>query len=477
MALDAVLTGANLDTAGNVKVSLSNVPENVGSVRNFSENDPGTITLTPYLKSAETSSDYRLRVGMDTVMFTDTFNATVQNTSNWNYISSTLSASMPGTGTLNFSTVQGTTNAHGAIMKTFQYFPIIGTAPLACEFSVGQLTAPLSANEVFLFGFGNPTVAATAPTDGIWMQLTTAGLIGVVAYNGSLTQSGVLATLASLAISTLYKISIIVGETEIEFWENDVLLGDMAIPVSNGQPCIAASQPAFMQKFNTGAVSNNNTMRVGDVTISLMDIAANKPWSHQLATQGQSSYIGQNGHTQGKTSLWANNTAPTAVALTNTTAAFTGLGGIAAVLPTLTANNDGILFNFLNPAPTINITGRNLVITDVTVQGAVSVILAGGAVIYAYAVAFGHTNVALSTAETSSFATATTHAPRIVPLGFETYPVTAAAGTLGAGVQMQLSTPIVVRPGENIAITARNIGTVTTTGAITIIASFSGYWE
>jgi hypothetical protein len=116
----------------------------------------------------------------------------------------------------------------------------------------------------------------------------------------------------------------------------------------------------------------------------------------------------------------------------------------------------------------------------VKVQGAVSVILAGGPVIYAYAVAFGHTAVSLATAETASFATATTHAPRIVPIGMESYAATAAVGTLGAqgiGATLQLSNPIVVRPGEFVAIIARNIGTVTTTGAITITAVFDSYWE
>jgi hypothetical protein len=233
-----------------------------------------------------------------------------------------------------------------------------------------------------------------------------------------------------------------------------------------------------MQKLCTGTVSNTNTMRVSDITISQIDILTNKDWGVARSLAGNSGFVGQNGHTQGKTSIWTNNTAPTAVAITNTTAAFTGLGGIAAVLPTLAAASDGIVFSYQNPAPTINITGRNLVIMGVKVQGAVSVVLAGGPVVYAYAVAFGHTAVSLATAETASFATATTHAPRIVPIGMETYAATAAVGTLGSqGLTLQLSNPIVVRPGEFVAIVARNIGTVTTTGAITITAVYDAYWE
>jgi hypothetical protein len=217
---------------------------------------------------------------------------------------------------------------------------------------------------------------------------------------------------------------------------------------------------------------------VGDVTVTLQDIATNKPWSHQAATAGMAGYVGQNGQTQGQTAIWANNTAPTAVGILNTAVgAFTGIGGISAVLPTLAAASDGVVFSYQNPAATINITGRNLIITGIKVQGVVTVIFAGGPVIYAYTCTFGLTAATNATTETASFATATTHAPRRVFLGMESYPVTAPVGQLGTGATLQLTTPIVVRPGEFLQITARNLGTVTTTGAITIGATFDCYWE
>jgi hypothetical protein len=208
-----------------------------------------------------------------------------------------------------------------------------------------------------------------------------------------------------------------------------------------------------------------------------MDFETAKPWAHQIAGMGGHSNIGQNGNTQGKNALWTNNTAPTAAALTNTTAAFTGLGGIVAVLPTLAVASDGILINYTNPASTINITGKNLYITRVTIKGAVSVIFAGGPVVYAVALAYGHTAVSLATAESASFATATTHAPRVMPLGMESYAVTAAVGTIGQGVDVDFAVPIVVRPGENVSVVLRNIGVVTTTGAVTYTVSYGGYWE
>ena len=208
-----------------------------------------------------------------------------------------------------------------------------------------------------------------------------------------------------------------------------------------------------------------------------MDIASNKNWQHQMSIAGQSGRVGQNGHTQSKTSLWTNNTAPTAVALTNTTAAFTGLGGIAAFLPTLTASNDGILFSYQNPAGTINIPGRNLVITGVRIDSSISVVLAGGPLILCYALAYGHTAVSLATAETASFANNTTHAPRIQALGIQSYATNAAVAATAEAIDCSFDSPIVVRPGEFVQIIVRNAGTVTTTGAVTVVAGVDSYWD
>lgn len=448
-----------------------------GAVALLTEQDAGTATAARSVLAPQSSQDRRLRVGVDTVMMNETFNATTQNTSKWAYTFATLTASQPGAGTLNFGTVQGTAATHGAFMRTFQYFPLINSAPLIYEATFGQFTAAMIANEEWYAGFALPTVAGTAPTDGIWIKLTTSGLFLEARYNNSQNITSSLATLASFTVSTQFRMKIIIGDGSATLWRNGVLLGTLNIPAADGQPIIMGSLPAFFQKICTGSVSNTNTMRVGDCSIYLSDINTGKSWPHQMATLGQSGYIGQDGHTQGKTTLWGNSTAPTAVALTNTAAAFTGLGGIVAVLPTLAANSDGKLITYQNPASTINITGRNLVITGVYIQGGVSVIFAGGPVTYAFALAYGHTATSLATTETASFATATTHAPRILPLGIDTYPVTAAVGTLGSSVNANFDTPVIVRPGEFLDIVARNIGVVTTTGAITYTIRIEAYWE
>jgi len=481
MSMDVGVTAAsNLDASGNIKVNLPLTLNQSGYARVVSENDPGTLNGgVPYLKSSETSQDYRLRVGTDTVLFTDSFNASFQNTYNWFYSFATLTAAQPGAGSVNFGAVQGTTTGQGAFMRSYQYFPVIGTAPLSVEFTAGQFTAPLVANEIWLMGLSNQGVVGTIPSDGVWFQLTSAGLIGVVAYNNTFTQTGTLLPLSSVIVGELDKYTLVIGELAVEFYFNDKYLGSLATPVANGQPFQNGSLPVFIQKYCTGAVSNTNTMRVSDVTVSLMDIATNMPWAYQAALQGLSGTVTQNGAAMGQTANWANNAFNSGGPATNTTAIATGLGGIYAVTCTIAVNTDGILFSYSNPGAGINATGRNLIITGIRYNGAVTTAITGGPCVFAYALAYGHTAVSLATAETASFANSTTHAPRRVPLGIETYGSAAAVGTIAStnGTQITFNSPIVVRPGEFVALTYRNAGVVATAGAITHVVGFDAYWS
>jgi hypothetical protein len=176
----------------------------------------------------------------------------------------------------------------------------------------------------------------------------------------------------------------------------------------------------------------------------------------------------------GTTALYSNSLAAGAgLAATNTTAALgSGLGGQFTVLPTLAVGTDGIISSFQNPAAAAAVQGRTLYIRGVRIQGAVVVALTGGNVLYAYSLAFGHTAVSLATAEAAG-----TKAPRRIPLGYENYVVTAPAGTLGQGVYMAFNAPIAVNPSEFVQIVAKNMGVVTTLGAISIQITFDSYWE
>lgn len=477
----SVGTGAEVTTNAELKVYPSAV--NGASVLLYTENDSNQR------RSPRVSPNKRLRVGMDTIIFGDTFNYSAQNTNNWSYTFATMTAAQPGAGTVNFGTVQGTTAGHGAFMRSFQYIPLYGSSPIIARFTLGQFGAALIANEDFSFGFGLPSAAATLPTDGVWCQLTNAGLTLYLLYNGVTTASSVLAPNSLFTVGELVKVTIIVGERTVEVWaENDtsgdVLLGELETPISNGQPFQQASLPVFMHKRATGSVTNTNTMRVSDITVYLNDVQLPMPISHIAAAQGQLAYNGQNGSTMASTqavgTIASGSTPlPTSAAGSNTAANATGLGGTGAINAVAGGGTDYIATSYQNPASTVTVVGRNLYITSVRI----SAINTGAAVATTpttlqWSIGYGHTAVSMATAETASFATGTTKQPRRVLLGFQSAAVGAAIGTVySPDIVMEFPTPIVVRPGEFINTHLKQaIGTATASQTITYIVNFNGYW-
>jgi hypothetical protein len=184
---------------------------------------------------------------------------------------------------------------------------------------------------------------------------------------------------------------------------------------------------------------------------------------------------GTNGGTMGSTALLTNSLAAGAgTVMTNTTAALgTGLGGQFSALPTLAVGTDGIVCSYQVPIGGINQTPRSLIIYGVRIQGCVTTVLAGNAtaVSYLYTLAYGHTTVSAATAEGVA-----AKATRRDALGFESYGAAAAVGTIGTGVYMPFTSARIVNPGEFVAILAKNLGVVTTTGVITFGVTFDAQW-
>jgi hypothetical protein len=102
-------------------------------------------------------------------------------------------------------------------------------------------------------------------------------------------------------------------------------------------------------------------------------------------------------------------------------------------------------------------------------------VLAGNTtpIVYACSLAYGHTGLSLGTAEGI-----TSKSPRRLPLGIITHSINAPVGEASQQIEHRMSSGVVVvHPGEYIQVALRNLGSVTTTGALTFMVSFNGYWE
>lgn len=453
------------------------------SVTSFFENDDGTATGTPYLKSPEVSQDFRMRVGMDTMLFSDTFNATTQNPSNWKHSFATMTMTQSA-GFLNINAA-GTSTASGnyAYLQSWRYFPLLGTSPLAIEFT-GQITAYPTANEIFQAGMGVTTGAAD-PVDGMWFELSSAGLYGAIRYNsGVATKTELISgsNLSSLPINTNAKYAAVVGQREIEWWINDVLYGQSPIPNANGQPFLTTSLPVFMQKYNSALVgsSPNMIIKVGEISVTLMDLNANLTWANQMASCGLGMQQLNGGSAGSPQVQWANTALPTAAAATNTTAALGAfIGGIFQMNAPATSATDVIIASYQNPIGGVNQTPRTMKLRGIKIDCVNSgAAVATTASTFAVAVAWGGTALTLAQTETASFANNTVKARRIQPIGAVSFPVGSAIGAQANGIQFDFEAPIVINPGEYIQVVAKIlVGTATASEVFQWIVSPNLYHE
>lgn len=457
------------------ETNASDNPQNVGTIRFFSENDSGAILGTPDLASPETDDDFRLRTSQDTLLDLETFNYTAQNTGKFTYSNTTITATWSTAGlTTNGGNV--TTTGTGLTVGTYAEFPLLGNSHLFTEFEA-SLTAQPTTNFIIDFGlFRRGTATAYAPTDGTYFRLNAGGWQGIVNYNGAETPVTLNFT---YNINQKYQFIIATSERSVEFWIDNVLYGVIPTPAGQGQPFSSATLPLSIRHAHTGTTAGVINLVVNDYNIAVGGSTFNRTLGEAgNATLG--SYQGLSGGTMGSLATYANSTNPTAAAPSNTALTAnlpTGLGGQGAVTAAVAAATDGIWGSYQVPAGTVSIQGKRLKITGILVDAVNNgAAVATTATTVQLSLSFGSTGVSLATAEA-----ATAKAPRRIPLGFMTWAVGAAigAGPQSGPIKVDLSHgPIYVNPGEFIQLVGKFlVGTATASQVINFVWQPIYGWE
>lgn len=466
---------ANVDSVFALKTNTSNhntEASNVGSTVFVVEHDPGTYTGVRELASPSVTENGALLTAPQMLQWHGMFPGAAQNTGTWKHLFTTMTATQSGDGMILLNANNTATTTTGCSMQTWKYFSFFDVSTFAGVFQLSINSSQPQANQILEWGFFVPT-ATGAPADGVYLRYSNAGLYGYIKYGSNAeVASAILGAAGSIVLNDTFDFQIIVDERVVHFHKAGVKLGSINIPSAQSNVFQNLGIPLAFQQRNTGAVVGTQMQaKFSCTSVYQNDLSTNEDWFSQLAGLGNAGR-GLDGGTMGKTALWVNNGVPTAVALTNTTAAFTGMSGIVAVLPTLAVGTDGILINYTNPAGSTTQPAKVIYVFGVSLSGVASVALTGGAVAYCCAVAYGHNAVSLATTDSASFANNTTKSPTIMPIGTMTFPVTAAVGAQSGIVPVQFIVPLVVNPGENVSIILRNVGVVTTLGAITMTAGF-----
>ena len=491
MPLDSYIAGsvtgvlADVDSNRNLKVNLPTDEDLAGYAIALGEIDSGLVTGTPRRIPFEASEDYRMRVELDTLLDSEVFNYVTQNTGKHVYRNTTMTITWAG-GALNTNGAGITTLNTGVSFQTYQYFQLYGSSECYLDINLAFTGTWAVTNTNIDFGFFTAaTTTPFAPTDGIFFRVNSSGIFGVVNVNGTEQTTSPFKVVSggadfSPVIGTFYSFIITWNQDVVTFWmdlkdgNGPVVMGAIHYADGTGGVSYAQALPFAIRHAIGGTVASAVMgVKVASYTVSKGGFNLGRSWEMISAMAG-GTLQGQSGHTQGSLTNITNSMATGAgAALTNTTAtAGTGLGGQFTVQPTLTAATDGILCSYLNPAATTAISGRQLAIKGVKISGIVSSALTGGPVVYLYSLAFGHNALSLATAEA-----ATTKAPRRVALGIQQCAATAAIWTtMGADVVAQFQNPIVINPGEYVAVVAKNIGTVTSAGTITFLVTIDAVW-
>lgn len=469
-------SNALVNLPGNKSDGTARGGGNANGAAILSENDPGAITTSRYMRSPETDDDFRLRTANEFWLDDENFNYTAQNTGKFQDSQTTLTFTWSAAGMLTNGGGVTTTNI-GNYFRTYAMFPAMGIGQsLNCQFSASFSAQPV-ANCTIDFGLFMQSTSANpyAPTDGVFFRLDSAGLKGVI--NNNTTELETLLSFTYVA-NTVYRFVITATDTQVCFWINDILYARVAVPVGQSSPFLSAALPIGIRQAHVGAAGGVFQMLVKDYSVS----TSGAVFSESLGQRGNAiygSYQGLSGGTMGSLSAYTNSTNPTAAVPSNTALTAnlpSGLGGQAWETFTLAVNVDGILLSYQVPAGTVAVPGKRLKVTGVKLSSFVQTVLAGGPMNRTFSLNFGHTAVSLATAEAAN-----TKARRVVLLPELTQTITANQAVNTAIAQAayvsMFDQPIYVNPGEFISLSVKHIGTVGSSGTIATNIQYIYSWE
>jgi len=348
----------------------------------------------------------------------------------------------------------------------------------------------------YLFAAGQ----ANAMNEFIGFRWTTVG--GMLAVLETTTGGAAGAQTASINSNAPYsdnvfhEYELVITESSVEYWVDGNYVTRLTRDPITWSLLKAIALPWIARVFNSGAASAATTVDIGSVTvIRYSNDGISTPFLN--AGMDKASYYVQPDLTTGTTATHlfpASGTAPTAAVGSNTASAANNVavmgGPIRNTLTgvTVTLSTNVLWTAYQNPAVPTAVgeatNARNLVITGISIGPMiVTTALTGGGFTAAWFAAYGHTATSLATTDADGTTAVAQKAPRFVPLPLvSTLAATAALATVSTDVgdhQFTFPTPLVVHPGEFIAVGFRTIAVTAavTAGDATCMIGINGYWE
>lgn len=470
---------ADVDAQNNLKVNMPMIASGAGFTTMTGEVDGGVYTGERIVRPMDVSQDYRLRTGIDKILWQDTFSHAVINNAKYISVTSTMTTTVAG-GFLNLNAGNATASGNVSRVQTFKTFSVFNTYPLYFDIKA-KFSNVLQTNSVIEFGMGYAATTA-APTDGVFFRANGGQLNAVICSNSNEQQ---VANIFTPVAGTVYHFAITIGQDLCTFWVNNEVVASLATPTSLGAATLSNSLPLLLRNYNNGVPTQAIQFNVSQIGITLGDMDSGKDWGTTMVTNGQSSISAPDGqavqaNVSGTTTAnLGNSVGPASASLSNTTAGYGPLllGGQFQFAATLTSEVDYALFAYLNPAGTAAIPGKTLIITGVKISTYNAVVaVATTATVLQWSIGVGGTAITLATVDSL---TAGTRATRRLGLGIQSFVVGSAVGAVATpAIDVQLASPLMVDPGTYCHIILKiPLGTATATEIFRGLVTINGYFE
>ena len=458
------LNGLSINTDHEAKVALNQTVSKSGFVSIASEK--GILpNSTRIMRELESSEDYRLRVGVDSLWFTDQAIGTAINTSIWNSPISTMTVTLAGNSYI-MNAGNSVTAGHYAIHRTWRTFPMAYKGSSIYAECTMLYTAQPTTNHSIEGGFMACANSVADPTDGVFFRVRDGNLY-CVCCNNSVEQSVNLGTAPTFGVE--HNLVIEVTPISAIFWMDNEPVASFENTAGTFSIQSQPQLPFCVRQFNGGvAPAYALQTKFSNISVSMADLDNNRLWPTCKAGMGYGSYQVPSGATAGQTSAYVSGSAPTTRTLSATTKMEIGLGGQTTFAAFAGVETDYNLFGYQVPA------NNTLIIRGLRIESAnLGAAVATTATLLQWSLGIGSTADTLAGTES-----ATVKVGRKMPLGFQTFPVGAAIGAVASPVDVNLDAPIIVHGGEWFQIVFRQpVGTATASQLIRVLAMVNGYFE
>lgn len=452
-----------INSAGEAATTLTQVEANAGYAVPMLEGDAGASNGgTRRRRTWEPTQDYRGRVSIDTNCFDEAFPGVALASGHWVATTATMTVAV-ASGALTLNSGNSSASAAVARVQSWANFPMYGSASTYVE-----LEARLSSfqtNVVCELGAGYAATTAT-PTVGVYFKYDGASLSAVVNFNGAETPQSITAIPAA---NEFHHYAVEWSNGDVVFWIDDEEVARIAVPTTSPAPAIVDRLPVLIRQYNSAVVASPSQLSIGRVTVQLGETVYGYDSAARAAIAGRTLVQGQATQTQGSTANYANSAAPAAATLSNTAAGYTTPGGKFLFAAPAGAETDFALFGWQNPAGTAAVRGQTALVRRVRVDSVnIGAAVATTATVLEWGVGADATAVSLATAEA-----ATTHTPRRLALGTQSWVAGAAIGAPGDAIDVEFSPPLAIHPGNFLHIIVRvPVGTATASqqirGSVTV---------